>query len=148
VRAGSRTLESDLAYTRYLGQGWYRYGRGRHSVVVSGMAGSLTGDAPLFERFSLGNSITLRGWDKYDVAPLGGERMVYSSLEYQYRGLGLFLDSGSVWDRDTERRFRVATGISFNPGPLFFTVGFPLNADNVSAVFTMGIRVSAVGIQK
>ena len=122
LRAGSRALESDLAYTRYLGQGWYRYGRGRHSVVVRGMAGSITGDAPLFERFSLGDSRTLRGWDKYDVAPAGGDRMTYASIEYEFCGLALFLDSGSVWDQNKDSHFRVATGLGFHPGPVFFDV--------------------------
>ena len=148
MRAGSRALESDLAYTRYLGQGWYRYARGRHSVRVSGMAGSITGDAPLFERFSLGDSVTLRGWDKYDIAPAGGNRMFYASIEYHFSGLALFLDSGSVWDQNKDSQFRVAAGLGFHPGPVFFDVGFPLNTDNMSAVFTMGIRVSGMGIQK
>ena len=148
LRAGTRALESELAYTRYLGQGSYRYGHGRHSVLLKGMAGSITGAAPLFERFSLGDSQTLRGWDKYDVAPAGGDRMVYASVEYQFSGLALFLDSGSVWDRNNDSHFRVATGLGFHPGPVFFDVGFPLNTDNMSAVFTMGIRVSSVRIQR
>ena len=62
VRAGSRELESDLAYTRYLGQGSYRFDFGRHHVQATGMAGGITGQAPLFERFTLGDSTTLRGW--------------------------------------------------------------------------------------
>ena len=111
VRAGSRELESDLAYTRYLGQGSYRFDFGRHHVQATGMAGGITGDAPLFERFTLGDSRTLRGWDKYDIAPAGGDRVVYSSIEYRYTGLALFLDVGSVWDANTERQVRVSTGL-------------------------------------
>ena len=65
VRAASETLESDFDYTRYFGQAAYRYRRAKHTVLVSGMAGGISGDAPLFERFSLGDSRTLRGWDKY-----------------------------------------------------------------------------------
>ena len=61
VRAGTRNLESDLAYKRYLGQGSYRYDFGRHHVQATGMAGRITGDAPLFERFTLGDSTTLAG---------------------------------------------------------------------------------------
>ena len=64
--------------------------------------------APLFERFTLGDSATLVGWDKYDIAPAGGDRVVYSSIEYRYTGLALFLDVGSVWDANTERRVRVS----------------------------------------
>ena len=35
---------------------------------------------------------------------------------------------------------RASTGITFTPGPVFFTVGFPLNTDEFRAVFTMGVR--------
>ena len=142
MRAGTRELESDLAYTRYLGQGWYRYDLGRHHVQASGMAGGITGHAPLFERFTLGDSATLVGWDKYDIAPVGGDRVVYSSIEYRYTGLALFLDVGSVWDANTERRVRVSAGFGFHAGPAYLVVGFPLNTDNLRAVFTMGVRLT------
>ena len=83
---------------------------------MSAKAGRINGEAPLFERFSLGNSRTLRGWDKYDIAPAGGDRMFYASVEYQYHGLAMFLDSGSAWNSGTERRIRVSTGFGFTPG--------------------------------
>jgi hypothetical protein len=145
VRAGSRSLESDLAYTRYLGQGAYRFDFGRHHVQASGMAGGITGTAPLFERFALGDSLTLRGWDKYDISPAGGDRMFYSSVEYRYTGLALFLDVGSVWDAKTERRVRVSSGFGFHGGPAFLVVGFPLNTDNLTAVVALGLRIPGVG---
>jgi hypothetical protein len=149
VRAGSRALESDLAYTRYLGQGRYRYGWGNHRVLVKGMAGGITGDAPLFERFALGDSTSLRGWDKYDIAPAGGDRMVHASVEYGFRGLAVFLDVGSVWDEGSERQVRVSTGFGFHAGPAFLTVGFPLNTDNLSAVIALGLRFQGgVGVQR
>jgi hypothetical protein len=140
LRAGTTSLESDFVYERYVGQAEYTYRRSHHEVRMSGQAGSISGDAPLFERFSLGDSRTLRGWDKYDIAPAGGDRMFHTSLEYQYRGLGMFVDAGSVWDDGADRRVRVATGVTVNPGPVFFTVGFPLNTDEFRAVFTMGFR--------
>jgi hypothetical protein len=147
VRAGSRQLESDLTYKRYLGRGSYRYDLGRHHVQAIGMAGGITGQAPLFERFTLGDSATLRGWDKYDIAPAGGDRMFYSSIEYRYTGLALFLDVGSVWDASTERKVRVSTGFGFHAGPAFLVVGFPLNTDKLTAVFTVGLRIPGVGIR-
>ena len=109
------------------------------------MAGGITGHPPLFERFTLGDSTTLRGWDKYDIAPAGGDRVIYSSIEYRYTGLALFLDIGSVWDANTERQVRVSTGFGFHAGPAFFVVGFPLNTDNLSAVVTMGLRIPGSG---
>jgi hypothetical protein len=147
VRAGSGALESDLDYRRYLGRGSYRYDRGRHHVTAAGMAGRITDRAPLFERFTLGDSTTLRGWDKYDIAPAGAARMFYSSIEYRYTGLALFLDIGSVWDAGSERKVRVSSGLGFHAGPAFLVVGFPLNTDNLTAVVTMGLRIPGVGIR-
>ena len=147
VRAGSHELESDLSYRRYLGQGTYRFDFGRHHVQATGMAGGITGDAPLFERFTLGDSRTLRGWDKHEIAPIGGNRLFYTSVEYRYTGLALFLDSGSVWDAHGDRRFRVSTGFGFHAGPAFLVVGFPLNTDKVTAMVALGLRIPGIGVQ-
>ena len=147
VRAGTHNLESDLDYRRYLGQGAYRYDYGRHHVQATGMAGKVTGTAPLFERFTLGDSTTLRGWDKYDIAPAGGDRMFHTSVEYRYTGVALFLDVGSVWDAGTERKVRVSTGFGLHAGPAFLVVGFPLNTDNLTAVVTLGLRMKGLGIR-
>ena len=45
-----------------------------------------------------------------------------------------------------ERDIRVSTGFGFHAGPAFFVVGFPLNTDELRAVFTMGLRTSGIGI--
>jgi hypothetical protein len=148
VRAASETLESDFDYTRYFGHAEYAYRWARHTVLAWGMAGGISGTAPLFERFALGDSRTLRGWNKYDIAPAGGNRMFYSSLEYRFRGLALFLDSGSVWEDGSDARVRVAAGFGFHPGPFFMTLGFPLNTDDVRAVFTTGVRFGGIGFRK
>jgi hypothetical protein len=147
VRAGSRDLESDLSYRRYLGEGTYRFDFGRHHVQATGMAGGITGSAPLFERFTLGDSTTLRGWDKYEIAPTGGDRVIYSSIEYRYTGLALFLDVGSVWNANTDKHVRVSAGFGFHGGPAFVVVGFPLNADKVTAMLAVGLRIPRVGIR-
>jgi hypothetical protein len=148
VRAGTKTLESDFEYQRYLGQAEYRFRRDRHTVLVSGLGGGISGDAPLFERFSLGDSRTLRGWDKYDIAPVGGDRVFHATLEYRYSVLAFFLDTGSVWDPDTDARVRVASGVGIDTDSFFMTLGFPLNTDNVRAVFTTGVRFGGIGVRK
>jgi hypothetical protein len=140
VRAGSDALESDLAYERYFGRGSFRSRWGKHFLQLSAMGGGLSGDAPLFERFSLGDSQTLRGWNKYDIAPAGGDRMFHSSVEYRYSGFALFVDAGAVWDRGTDARVRVAAGGGFHDDGFFMTLGFPLNTEGVRAIFTLGIR--------
>jgi len=68
--------------------------------------------------------------------------MYYASLEYAYSGLSVFLDVGSVWDTPAAAHPRVSTGLGFYAGPAFATIGFPLNTSNVTAIFTMGLRIS------
>jgi hypothetical protein len=140
VRAGTESLQSDLVYEHYLGEAQYIFHHRKHRVIASFMAGGLTGDAPYFERFTLGDTRTLRGWNKYDIAPAGGDRMFYTSVQYRFHGVAMFLDSGSVWDDGTEKRVRFSTGVGFNPGPVFFTLAFPINTDEFRAVFAMGFR--------
>jgi hypothetical protein len=148
VRSASETLESDFTYNRYFGQAEYAYRRSRHTLLASGLAGGIDGTAPLFERFSLGDSQTLRGWNKYDIAPAGGERVFHTSLEYRYSGFAFFLDSGTVWDTGVDKRVRVAAGFGFHSDPFFMTLGFPLNTDDVRAVFTTGVRFGGIGMRK
>ena len=44
----------------------------------------INGRAPLDDRFVLGNTYYLRGWNKYEIDPLGGNRVVSNSVEYRY----------------------------------------------------------------
>ena len=139
-RSATDALESDLVYTRYLVRGNYQYQRGRSQVLAGASLGRINGEAPLFERFSLGDSSTLRGWNKYDIAPVGGDRMFYTSLEYRNRGFAFFLDAGSVWERATDARVRFASGFGYHRDRVFITLGFPLNTDDLDAIFTSGVR--------
>ena len=59
---------------------------------------SISGRAPLSERFVAGNSYYLRGWNKYDIDPIGGNRMVHNTVEYRYGPFQVFYDAGAVWD--------------------------------------------------
>lgn len=147
ARAGTTALQSDLVYQRYLFRADYAIGSPRQQLIVSGMGGTIDGDAPMFERFALGDSRTLRGWNKWAITPVGGARMFSTTLEYRYRIVSMFFDSGSVWDTPADKHLRFSTGVGFNPGPVFFTLGFPLNTDEFRAVFTMGLRFPTVGFR-
>jgi outer membrane protein assembly factor BamA len=148
ARSGTKGLESDYVYTRSLGQAQYKYEFGEHQILVSGMAGAINGTAPLFERFTLGDARTLRGWDKYDIAPAGADRMYHGSLEYRFSVLQLFVDVGSVWNKGVESKIRASTGVGVVAGPVFMTVGVPLNTSDLRAVFMMGFRFGSFGFQK
>ena len=148
IRAGTTSLQSDLVYQRYFARADYAVGSARQQVVVSAMGGTIDGDAPMFERFAIGDTRTLRGWNKWAITPVGGSRLFATTLEYRYRGLSMFFDSGSVWDTGVDQHFRFSTGVGFSPGPVFFTLGFPLNTDQFRAVFAMGFRFPVFGIAK
>ena len=88
-----------ISTTRAIWLGRATSSHGRHTGIIAEVfAGGITGQAPLFERFTLGDSTTLRGWNKFDLAPLGGNRVFHQSLEYRLHGAALFLDAGSVWE--------------------------------------------------
>ena len=140
LRAAREGLDSDLVYTRHLGRARYRLSNGPSVVIASVALGSISGATPLFERFSLGDSSTLRGWNKFDVAPAGGSRVFHQSLEYRFHGASLFLDVGSVWDQGTEQRVRLSTGFGFHTDYGFITLGIPLNADEAGVTFMAGVR--------
>lgn len=140
LRSAVTALESDLIYKRHLAKARYRYERDASTVIADVFFGGITGAAPLFERFSLGDTTTLRGWNKYDIAPAGGERVFHSSLEYRFRPLGFFLDTGSVWNRNTDPTVRFSTGVGLHGDNWFATLGFPLNTDEVRTTFMMGVR--------
>jgi hypothetical protein len=132
LRAGTSSLESDYDYTRSLGQAEYLFGHKDHTVLVSGMGGVINGDAPMFERFALGDARTLRGWDKFQISPIGGNRMFHASVEYRFKWVQVFADTGSVWSDGTERKVRASAGFGLLAGPVYMNLGIPLNTDDLA----------------
>jgi outer membrane protein assembly factor BamA len=121
--------------------------------VADFTAGGLNGRAPLFERFVAGNSRYLRGWNRWDLAPLGGNRLVHGTLEYQYRVLRLFYDTGSVWDRGDEAKVRHSLGLGLQldnawreararhyRGGFTLAVAFPVKEGRAEPVFLVGMN--------
>ena len=86
VSAGTGALDSDFIFARHEARASYNYTRHPHSIEVNFHAGKITGKAPMHERFSIGNAQTLRGWNKYEIDPLGGNRVVYGSGGVQVQG--------------------------------------------------------------
>jgi hypothetical protein len=142
LRTATHVLDSDFVYSRHAWEGEYSVTRARHYFRFSWLAGTISGQPPLFERFSLGDSSTLRGWNKFDVAPMGGTRTAYGSFEYHYWYLQVFYDSGAVWDpgRAAEWKHAVGFGLSEKGGGAFITLGVPVRLHDVVPVLTLGIR--------
>jgi len=147
LRAATKMLGTDLAYTRHAVNVRYDYRHDHQSVEVALVAGAIFGQAPLFERFILGNSSTLRGWNKYDIDPLGGNRAVHGSVTYGYHIMRVFYDAGAVWDHGTTPQPRHSTGIGvssglglFQEGAFLLAVAFPIRQGHTDPVFIAGIN--------
>jgi len=105
---------------------------------------------PIFERFFVGGSSSVRGYDERDVGPksddiyrdpIGGNVRLVTNLELSYEITDIlkayvFQDSGTAWrdidDMDgSELRFSVGAGLGITTpmGPLRVDYGIPLNAD-------------------
>lgn len=140
LHAGTANLDSDFVYRRWTGRTRVAVGTEQRSFIAEFRAGRLSAAAPLFERFSLGDTETLRGWNRYDLVPAGSDRMWHQSLEFRYEGFAYFIDSGSAWNAGALRKTRLATGVGFHGDHAFLTVGFPLNADTVRATVLFGVR--------
>jgi hypothetical protein len=141
MRTATRILESDFIYTRHYFTADYTLSKGRNLFGAHFIGGYITGTAPLFERFSFGNSSTLRGWNKFDVAPLGGNRAAHGSLEYRYRPFHIFYDVGTVWDRGQSAQVRHGLGFGLaTKGGFFASLAFPVRLHDVAPIFMTGFR--------
>jgi hypothetical protein len=152
IRSGTGLLDSDFIYTQHQWDINYSFNKGFNTVSVKFLGGRITGNAPMFERFSIGNATTLRGWNKYEINPLGGDRLAYGSVEYTYRVLTGFYDLGSVWSAGHPATTRSSAGLIFRyPGPCKgkrllnplcwagIGVGFPINGNGARPSLILGI---------
>lgn len=161
-RAGNHELDSDFIYTRHLLHVQYVYGQNRNQLSFSFAGGSISGNAPLFERFSLGDTSTLRGWNKFDIAPAGGNRMLYGSVQYGFGkpsigqfnintdkgihvgkispGFHIFYDVGAVGNAGTPIVARHSAGFGIGGRTFFMELGFPIRSNRVEPIFSTGFR--------
>lgn len=143
VRAASGALASDYVYVRHAATIQYEAVRGHNEVTVEFLAGGLTGRAPLFERFVVGNASTLRGWNKFDLDPLGGDRLVHGSVDYRYRWLTVFYDTGVLWNGPASTGDKQGAGCGFRSEGkegFLLAVAFPLRSGHVDPVFIAGFN--------
>jgi outer membrane protein assembly complex protein YaeT len=101
---------------------------------------------PFFKRYFLGGATNLRGWGRYEVAPLtgnglpiGGHSFLTFSTEVRasiWRSLGavIFLDGGNVWSTPwdfnvNDLRYDVGPGLRYQTpiGPIRADLGYQLN---------------------
>jgi outer membrane translocation and assembly module TamA len=140
LRAGMRSLDSDFGYSRHRWRGRYSLTRGKHTISDELTGGVLLGNAPLFERFVLGNSWSLRGWNKVDIDPIGGNRMVDNSVEYRYGAMQVFYDTGAVWNAGSAVIPRNSLGAGLRQGCFSLAVAFPAREGRMDPVFMLGMN--------
>jgi len=140
LRAGTHVLESDPVFARHQAEARYRFRRGQQDLSVRFLAGTISGRAPLFERFVLGNAETLRGWNKFSLDPLGASHVAHGSIDYSYRGFLVFYDTGAVWDRPEDREQKQSLGIGCKKGGFQLAVAFPVKTGSANPVFYAGMN--------
>ncbi|WP_405380424.1 outer membrane protein assembly factor [Phascolarctobacterium sp.] len=101
-------LGGDFDFTKITADYRYYYRAGGESVWALNLgAGYADGDMPLSQRFTMGGSDTLRG---YEDDQFRGNSMVKATLEYRFpivkkvQGV-LFTDNGYAWDKRHEDEF-------------------------------------------
>ena len=101
-------LGGDFDFTKFTADWRYYYRAGGENVWALNLgAGYADGDMPLSQRYSMGGSDTLRG---YEDDQFRGNSMVKATLEYRFpivkkvQGV-LFTDNGYAWDKRHEDDF-------------------------------------------
>jgi hypothetical protein len=140
LRAATRLLGSDFMYSRHRMEFRYMLTRGKAVVIDDLSSGFITGRAPLFERFVLGSSTTLRGWNKYELDPIGGNRMIHNSVEYRYGVFQIFYDSGAIWDNGETAVLRHSVGLGIRQSLFSLAVAFPLRDGHIDPIFMVGMN--------
>jgi hypothetical protein len=137
--AATKILGSDFVYSTRTAGLRYQLRHGKHLLIDNAWGGMIEGRAPLNDRFILGNATSLRGWNKYDLDPLGGNRVVHNSVEYRYSCLQVFYDAGAIWDEGQSATPRHSLGIGIHDSIFSVAVAFPVRAGRVEPIFMMGI---------
>jgi len=144
LRVATRALGSDYAYARHLVSVRYEARTGKHIMSDEFTGGSIDGRAPFFDRFVLGSSSTLQGWDRYEIDPLGGSRVVHNQMTYGHRvGQGTveaFYDAGMLWQSNRGATLRHSLGAGFKQGIFIMAMAFPVRDGRIEPVFMCGMN--------
>jgi hypothetical protein len=145
LRAAANTLGSDFNYRRHMGEARFTLASGNNensksSLAISTLMGSIDGKAPVLDRFVLGNSNTLRGWNRADLAPFGGERMIHFSADGRYHFVRAVYDTGTIWNEGRPRVLRHSAGLGFVISGITAMVAIPLRSSSIEPIFLVGMN--------
>jgi outer membrane protein assembly complex protein YaeT len=162
LEQAGKLLGGDYDYYEITGEGrYYRTVAGRAVVALRARAGSIdaigfeggsldeppgTAVVPFYKRYFLGGATNLRGWGRFDVAPLsgfglplGGHSFAHFSTEVRvpiWRNLSgvIFVDGGNVWSDPwdfnlNDLYFDMGPGLRYSTpiGPFRVDFGYQLN---------------------
>ena len=153
IEQAGRWLQGDFEFVEAILEGRAYVALGQRAVIAVKARGGSIGQygsasnlrVPFFRRYWLGGSSSLRGWGRFDVAPLyngqpiGGHTMVESSLEFRVPIWGnlsavLFGDAGNAWNNAwdfnlNDLRYDVGPGLRYGTpiGPIRLDVGYQMN---------------------
>ncbi len=128
-KSALKELGSGYIFTKHRWQGGYNWTKGHQTISDVVTVGFISGRAPLDERFVVGTSSLLRGWNRYDIDPLGGNRLLHNSVEYRYRKAGVFYDCGSLWSLGRIPHLLHSVGIGIHESIFSVAVAFPVRTD-------------------
>jgi hypothetical protein len=139
LHAATKALDSDFVYTKHTAALRYQFTRGKNVIIDNFWGGAIYGRAPLDDRFVLGNTYYLRGWNKYELDPIGGNRVVHNSVEYRYGPFQVFYDVGAVWEDGQAVIPRHSIGVGVRESGLTLAVAFPVRSGHIEPIFIMGL---------
>ncbi len=149
IRFACKSLASDYAYTRHRATLRYTLNFGRNTLSDEALAGVISGTAPLYERFVLGTSSLLRGWNRYEIDPLGGNRVIHNSVEYSFRinpgnvntgTMQAFYDAGALWNQGQSAPLRQSVGVGYRQSVFSLALAFPMRDGRTIPVFMVGMN--------
>jgi outer membrane protein assembly complex protein YaeT len=151
LEQAGRALKGDYDFVETILEGRYYAALGQRAVLAvkvrGGSIGAPTGEnlkVPFYRRYWLGGATSLRGWGRFDVAPLsdgvpiGGHTMVESSAELRAPVWGnfsavVFADAGNAWNNAwdfnlNDLRYDVGSGLRYMTpvGPFRLDFGYQL----------------------
>jgi outer membrane protein assembly factor BamA len=82
----------------------------------------------------------LRGWNKFDLDPLGGSHIVHGSIDYGFHWLTVFYDTGVIWDTPQERSPKQSVGTGFKKDGFQLAVAFPIRSARIEPIVYAGLN--------
>jgi outer membrane protein insertion porin family len=127
------------SFTQYIPVKWIALNPGSQSLLFNVQGGTIFGDLPPYEAFSLGGSSGVRGYEEGDVG--SGRSYIQATAEYRFPvfsflGLGIFADYGtdlgtssSVAGNPAGVRSKPGSGFGYGAGVRFQSPFGPLRLD-------------------